>query len=69
VITQLSINSGEALFECGYRDPPFDNDDNDDDVDHYDGDDDDDMMIMDGVPIQPLFFCSTTINSAVALPY
>jgi hypothetical protein len=25
VITQLSINSGEALFECGYRDPPYHN--------------------------------------------
>jgi hypothetical protein len=23
VITQLSINEGERLFECGYRDPPY----------------------------------------------
>jgi hypothetical protein len=31
VITQLSINGGEALFECGYRDPPYGEDDDDDD--------------------------------------
>ena len=23
VISQLSINEGEVLFECGYKDPPF----------------------------------------------
>ena len=23
VMTQLAINQGEKLFECGYRDPPF----------------------------------------------
>lgn len=23
VVTQLCINSGERLFECGYRDPPY----------------------------------------------
>lgn len=23
VISQLSINNGEKLFECGYRDPPY----------------------------------------------
>ena len=23
MITQLSINAGEKLFECGYRDPPY----------------------------------------------
>jgi hypothetical protein len=33
VITQLAINSGEALFECGYRDPPYGNDGGDDDDD------------------------------------
>jgi hypothetical protein len=26
VITQLTINSGERLFEVGYRDPPWDDD-------------------------------------------
>jgi hypothetical protein len=31
VITQLAINGGEALFECGYRDPPYENNDDDDD--------------------------------------
>ena len=30
VITQLAINGGEALFECGYQDPPYDNNDDDD---------------------------------------
>jgi hypothetical protein len=24
VLTQISINDGERLFECGYRDPPYD---------------------------------------------
>lgn len=24
IVTQLSINNGEALFQCGYRDPPYD---------------------------------------------
>ena len=23
IVSQLSINSGEKLFECGYRDPPY----------------------------------------------
>ena len=23
VMTQLSINAGERLFDCGYRDPPY----------------------------------------------
>ena len=23
VITQLAINMGEALFSCGYKDPPY----------------------------------------------
>ena len=23
IITQLKINSGEKLFECGYKDPPY----------------------------------------------
>jgi len=23
IITQLTINSGDKLFECGYRDPPY----------------------------------------------
>ena len=30
IITQIKINSGERLFECGYRDPPYDDDDDDD---------------------------------------
>jgi hypothetical protein len=61
VITQLAINGGEALFQCGYRDPPYDNADGDEDDDHDDHnddddddhdddhDDDDDLMNMDGV--------------------
>jgi hypothetical protein len=24
IVSQLSINNGEKLFECGYRDPPYD---------------------------------------------
>jgi len=28
-MTELSINNGEALFECGYKDPPIEQDDND----------------------------------------
>jgi hypothetical protein len=24
IILQLSINDGEKMFECGYRDPPYD---------------------------------------------
>jgi hypothetical protein len=32
IITQLAINGGETLFECGYRDPPYDNDDDDGDL-------------------------------------
>ena len=27
VITQITINQGEKLFACGYRDPPYDDDD------------------------------------------
>ena len=23
VVTQISINNGEQLFACGYRDPPY----------------------------------------------
>lgn len=26
VLTQIAINQGEALFPCGYKDPPYDND-------------------------------------------
>ena len=40
VVTQLSINNGEKLFECGYRDPPFTDDDDDDDDDDENDDDD-----------------------------
>ena len=29
VMTQLAINQGEKLFECGYRDPPFEVDGDD----------------------------------------
>jgi hypothetical protein len=29
VILQLTINAGEILFECGYRDPPWDDNGND----------------------------------------
>jgi hypothetical protein len=25
VLTQLSMNMGEPLFSCGYKDPPFNN--------------------------------------------
>jgi hypothetical protein len=31
VITQLTINSGEQLFQCGYKDPPYTNNGIDDD--------------------------------------
>jgi hypothetical protein len=27
IVAQLSISDGEKLFECGYRDPPYDDDD------------------------------------------
>ena len=30
VVLQLSINNGEKLFECGYRDPPYGDEDDDD---------------------------------------
>ena len=25
ILTQLSINNGDKLFSCGYRDPPYGN--------------------------------------------
>ena len=32
VITQVIINQGEKLFACGYRDPPYGNEDDGDDA-------------------------------------
>jgi hypothetical protein len=29
LVSQLSINNGEKLFECGYRDPPYEDGDDD----------------------------------------
>lgn len=45
VLTQLSIMGGEQLFTCGYRDPPYENEDGDEDnnEDGDDIDDDDDL--------------------------
>jgi hypothetical protein len=30
IVCQLAINSGEKLFECRYRDPPYEDDENED---------------------------------------
>lgn len=31
IILQIAINLGEKLFQCGYKDPPYDNDNSNDD--------------------------------------
>ena len=32
VITQITIDNGEPLFKCGYRDPPYEDNDNEEDL-------------------------------------
>lgn len=44
ITKQIAINQGETLFQCGYKDPPFDNNDEEDDGDdecEYEEDQDD----------------------------
>ena len=50
VVTQMSIENGEPLFQCGYRDQPYGGDDSDNEMSsgsefdsNYDSDNDEDL--------------------------
>jgi hypothetical protein len=44
VITQLTINNGQPLFQCGYKNPPFNNQQSSSSSESDDEEDDNDSM-------------------------
>ena len=50
-ITQVTINNGEKLFDCGYKDPQFwdknDEDEDEDDEDYVEGENDKESLDSD----------------------